>query len=188
MKQSALNIITVLMCAISLAISIVTLCISEPRAEMSFDYLGFLVGILSLLVTVLIGWNIYCLVDIRRMKSEIQAIRIDYLSAINQNKADVCHIAGDIFYRNLVGDKPYSDSYYLIYYRISEVLYYSRIGEFGMCSAVIKSIIEIYGRWHDVKFSKAQKQNLWQILAAVLNQEKIPNYPQLVELVGSFSS
>ena len=46
--------------------SIITCCWS-PRIikgnDLGFDYLGLIVGVLSLLVTILIGWNIYTLID-----------------------------------------------------------------------------------------------------------------------------
>lgn len=58
-------------CIVSLLTSIITLCLSIPRSqEFNFDYLGLLVGIQSLIVTILIGWNIYCLVDLKGMRGE----------------------------------------------------------------------------------------------------------------------
>ena len=43
--------------AISLTFSIISLCNSQPRTS-GLDYIGVIVGILSLLVTILIGWQI----------------------------------------------------------------------------------------------------------------------------------
>lgn len=44
---------------IAVVISIVSICVAYPhKAELGFDYQGVLVGVLSLLVTTLIGWNI----------------------------------------------------------------------------------------------------------------------------------
>ena len=52
-------------------------------AKLDFDYNGVIVGVLSLLVTVLIGWNVYSLIDLkthivqsRRLKSEL--IKLKY--------------------------------------------------------------------------------------------------------------
>lgn len=55
--------------AVSLIMSIAALCRSLP-CVMGVDYMGVIVGILSLLVTVLIGWNIYTVVDFNRIKEE----------------------------------------------------------------------------------------------------------------------
>lgn len=52
--------------AVSLLLSVVAVCVDAWRSpELSFDYQGVIVGVLSLLVTVLIGWNIYTLVDLK---------------------------------------------------------------------------------------------------------------------------
>lgn len=44
---------------IAILISVVSICVACPRnQELGFDYQGVLVGVLSLLVTVLVGWKI----------------------------------------------------------------------------------------------------------------------------------
>ena len=57
---------------ISLA-NIVVVCLYLPAGyDPDFDYLGLIVGSFSILVTVLIGWNIYTLVD---FKNEVKVIK-----------------------------------------------------------------------------------------------------------------
>ena len=57
---------------VALIIAVVALCRTCPRTvSLSFDYLGVIVGVLSVLVTVVIGWNIYSILDIKRLRSEI---------------------------------------------------------------------------------------------------------------------
>ena len=63
---------------IALMVSIIAICVAGYRApELSVDYLGVIVGVLALLVTVLIGWNIYTLIDIDRIRKEISKSRAD---------------------------------------------------------------------------------------------------------------
>lgn len=57
--------------AILLTFSIISLCNSLPRNS-GMDYIGVIVGILSLLVTILIGWNIYTVVDFNRKNNSIE--------------------------------------------------------------------------------------------------------------------
>lgn len=40
---------------IAIVLSIVAICVSCPRSDMSFDYLGLITGVLGVLVTVLVG-------------------------------------------------------------------------------------------------------------------------------------
>ena len=56
----------------ALTLSITSICISAWRSpELSFDYQGVIVGVLSLLVTVILGWNIYTVIDIKNTRGEI---------------------------------------------------------------------------------------------------------------------
>lgn len=49
----------------ALAVGVAAIIIACPRKEeFGIDYMGVIVGILSLLVTVLIGWNIYKTLEI----------------------------------------------------------------------------------------------------------------------------
>ncbi len=60
---------------ISLVLSITALCRSFCRTEdLGFDYLGIIVGVLAILVTCLVAWNIYTIIDVKgevkKMKDE----------------------------------------------------------------------------------------------------------------------
>ncbi len=80
-----LIVITVVVSGISLVLSIASLCVSYPRFEgVGFDYLGVIVGILSLLVTILIGWQIYNVLTIRsEMEKRMEEIVSDRLGKMN---------------------------------------------------------------------------------------------------------
>lgn len=52
------------------------LCPSIPRLlnneELQFDYIGAIIGILSLLVTLLLGWNIYQVIDLKNVEAKLR--------------------------------------------------------------------------------------------------------------------
>lgn len=65
---------SILLSCISLLISVIATCIATYRTPaLSFDYQGVLVGALSVLVTALIGWNIYALIDFSSKERQINA-------------------------------------------------------------------------------------------------------------------
>lgn len=51
---------------LAIILSILAICFSLPRTELSFDYLGFITGILGVLVTVLIGSSMQLLIFDKR--------------------------------------------------------------------------------------------------------------------------
>lgn len=56
---------------ISIIISITSLSIVAPRSKtLDFDYIGVIIGLLSLIVTVLIGWQIYSTINIKNLISK----------------------------------------------------------------------------------------------------------------------
>lgn len=60
----------------ALVLSIISICTSAWRSpELSFDYQGVIVGVLSLLVTVILGWNIYTVIDIKNTRGEIHKLK-----------------------------------------------------------------------------------------------------------------
>lgn len=56
---------------IAIVLSIVAICVALPRTDMSFDYLGLITGILGVLVTVLVGWNIFMIIDFKQEKEKL---------------------------------------------------------------------------------------------------------------------
>lgn len=64
--------VIVLLNIFALAFSVMALCMTHPN-QLGFDYIGAIVGILALLVTILIGWNIfYAIHNKEKIKSEIR--------------------------------------------------------------------------------------------------------------------
>lgn len=74
---------------LSIILSILVICFSLPRTELSFDYLGLITGILGVLVTVLIGWNIYAVIDFRQEKQRL----VQYF---DEQKSDIHLLGSDL--------------------------------------------------------------------------------------------
>ena len=58
-------------------VNIVVVCLSSPRTAVYFDYQGIIIGSLSILVTLLIGWNIYSTVDVKRCVTKLKSSTAD---------------------------------------------------------------------------------------------------------------
>lgn len=58
--------------SISVIASVIAICRTHPRVELGFDYMGLIVGILALLVTMLIGWQIYNALSLEQKVSNIK--------------------------------------------------------------------------------------------------------------------
>ena len=83
--------------AFSLLFSLAALCISYFRCEpLEVNWVGVIVGILAILITLLIGWNIYSAIN---AKDRISKIEDDIKEEIKQSKdfrEDINHTIGKI--------------------------------------------------------------------------------------------
>lgn len=94
-------------CILACVLAFAAICIAFPRkGAVDFDYMGIIVGILSLLVTVLMAWNIYTVIDSagkikrieehvaeesKRMKEENDLMREEFNGlkrTVNKNDAE----------------------------------------------------------------------------------------------------
>jgi tetratricopeptide (TPR) repeat protein len=71
--------------------SVVAICVSLPSTpELGIDYIGVIVGILSFLVTLLIGWQIYNAVTIeKKVKEKIQQASNEFNKSIEKTREDL---------------------------------------------------------------------------------------------------
>ena len=70
---------------ISIILSSISICRTCPRKDLEFDYMGVIVGLLSLLVGFLVAWQIYKTIDIEK--------KVDLISNGSKDA-----IAEDMFY------------------------------------------------------------------------------------------
>lgn len=84
LQEKWISYIALVLSFIAIAFSLFVLVTYCPRTtELELDYMGIIIGILALLVTILIGWNIYTVLD---FKNQIFKAQIDYDSMNNKLK------------------------------------------------------------------------------------------------------
>lgn len=123
---------------VSFLFSLAVLCKAFPRLieipnETGFDYMGFIVGVLSLLVTVLLGWNIYSVIDLRNIKSELEDVKST--SRCNSYKTSVVVFASmsDFYQRN-------NDVNNVFYYNVLTLSYALKYGDMELANNLIDEL------------------------------------------------
>ncbi len=79
--------ISLILSVVSLLVSMVVLAKLWPVDSIGFDYIGAIVGILSFLITVLMGYQIYTVINVKDSLKEVQHIRSE-IDAKLQDKVD----------------------------------------------------------------------------------------------------
>lgn len=132
------NAIKWLLSIISFLFSLAVLCKAFPRFieipnETGFDYIGFIIGVLSLLVTVLIGWNIYSVIDLRNIKSELEEVKSASLFDSYKTSATVFGAMSDFYQRN-------SDVNNVFYYNVLTLSSASKCGNTDLVNKLIDTL------------------------------------------------
>lgn len=84
------NIVILILSVISTLISIIAICRVCPNtSELGLDYQGIIVGILALLVTALIGWQIYISINVKEELKEILVFRKEISNKINEKYSEL---------------------------------------------------------------------------------------------------
>lgn len=129
---------------VSIIISITSLAIVSPRNKnLDFDYIGVIIGLLSLIVTILIGWQIYSTINIRNLISKevqdnLKSFEQDSLQAIANSQYVL--IMREYQINKVLGD------YNKIVFNMSTALYITsligNIEKIKFCINILNEIVE----------------------------------------------
>lgn len=154
-------------------ISIVAICRTCDKV-LNFDYLGVIVGVLGATITVLIGWQIFALIDARSIKTDLNNLQSDLKSEIYRSCAD---IYGDIaFLHGKMGDV-----FYDTIQTINRITLLSKAGDYNKCNEEIEKCI-LLGLFEE-KIGELQHILIYKRLNEIPNTEKITKFKDFVTFI-----
>ncbi len=181
---------------ISLA-NIVVVCLSLPAGhEPDFDYLGLIVGSLSILVTVLIGWNIYTLVDfknevkvIKNYREELDKIKntqesnsneitqlYSHIETINTNIGTLNTKLNRLCDTDLLNAQIYFE---WLCQSLNKIAVYCKIGQPELAKDEAQNIIDDFNEEERWGLTHYQHQRILSFFGETQISEVLPNYSEL---------
>ena len=145
---------------ISLA-NIVVVCLYLPAGyDPDFDYLGLIVGSFSILVTVLIGWNIYTLVDFKENIKQMKDIKEEVVDITEQAVLDTkLHLFNYLEFINT--DAKNSEWLYIMLNNGAELIVLGEQNEdTELVNNLKKKIAEIINNNKNIALSEEQKNDI----------------------------
>lgn len=172
-----------------LSASVMTaLCLLYPRSSTTVDYLGIIVGILAALLTVLIAFNLYSLIDFRQhlrtlrdLSGDVQRLKDSYLSLSAQNEVDKSQLLFERRFFSCDNDLKFLS----VSYAVNAVCKYAEHGDFYSCHRVIDSLNS-----HSDYVKKATPETIAQlklVVRSIPEPHRIDNYSTLVSLVDGLN-
>lgn len=175
-------------------ISIITLARTFYHdVHLEVDYSGILVGILGALCTVLIGWQIYNIIDFSSREKKNQESINKLLGIIkdmkeNGNRGDylLYDYLSDV-YENLLSNDIEKRKFERIHFKINAINYASRILDFETCEIGIKVLLLFISKYDPI-ISPAEKDRLITFCCSIPNQNRIKNFTDMIHAISSIKT
>lgn len=134
---------------------------------------GFVIGVLSALITFLVGWQIFSLINIKQIEDRIK-------ESENQLHKHLGEICGDISASQTGIDAM---AHISVLFTIHALIHYSKIGDFSQCEREINALDEEMNiiSTHDVEL----RDMFHRMTGRIAHPEKIPNFGKLLEIINN---
>lgn len=193
--KSMYNVATcmIVVSIISTTVSIGALIMAFPNYEnTSYDYHGGLVNILAILVTILMGWNIYSIIDFNRRKNEVNSLHFAVNQALaemskwNNNSDGITEFSFVYVYQHLLSIKASPEMYdRFLQHSISALKYFSYSKELNLCRDLVRSLLLIP---KEISIAQDTKTSCLKTLHLIPEPDKIEGFYEVVELVANLKT
>lgn len=181
------NVLLVVANLLLLIVNVYYMCHWYPilPTKLGIDSMGIIVGILSLLVTALIGFNIYSIIDIKNEKTRIEEKRKEI-----DNRIDVAlmetYSCMSMFYGNNVFDEKTSKDTYIeayLYFNVLSLRYSAACENYNNCNFLVNEALNRRETMMDIKINKNIYSNIQGILKGIPNRNHIDRFNELETLI-----
>jgi hypothetical protein len=161
----------------ALVISIVCLCRTYPR-ELGFDYIGLIVGVLALLTTILIGWQVFILIDLKGLQKQCRDVIKETEATQHKVLAEQEYVNWIILY-SMLADCNKSDIKRKFLERAASCLYHnSCLGNWDMCRIIVGAIRECLDTTKECELTKQEIKVILECFERVKGIHKIQGFSE----------
>lgn len=178
---------SILLSIAAIILSVIAVCRTFYK-DLDISGLSLIVGVLAIMVTILIGWQLTLVIDLKNYKSEFKALstnlqneilRVKGFSAITNAQTNMAWIT-----------PAKKSEWFLSYMRFSleAVIHFSCVEEYNTCWTIVNDLIaSIDGG--DAEFYNSVKEckDEWlRTIGDINNKSQIGNLTKLIELIAKF--
>lgn len=192
------NRLALLVSILAIVLSVIAISVSLPRTVMSFDYLGFITGIQGVLVTVLLGWNIYTIFDFRQERQKLK----DYF---DEQKKSVKAVGSDLrmTFKNQIAnvsllEKHLSDVYshlmgvnistplpfYYIHLTLGAIINAAQSENFDNCDVWVNELLIVIKEPEKIEMPITSKMYLLKSFTMIYHPENIKRLDELHSVIA----
>lgn len=186
MKKGVLYSLTIGSAIISIGSLMISLCRIEP---VTTEWLGVLIGVLGLLTSVLLGWQVFSIINLRGMENQLKKLEE------NSRKGDSAAIGKaydgiatlymtSIPDENKTPDEIISDHLYgYILFTALAIVTQCEAGNYEYCESAIGHVLKM--NKEKLRINEKQRDNIFDIVVKVSSHGKIKNYSDYLRWIMS---
>lgn len=184
LKIKWIRVFTILLALISITLSTVAICRTFPTNKpVELDYLGVFIMALTLLITVLVGWQIYVVIELKSYSQLLEKAEIrfdEYLEKIlGYTYKDYAYM--NIAWIKLTNPNDWIKTY--VEYIIKSLSYLASSGEYQTCYVLIDDLIANIKENKGFHSEFNENHNIWLLdIMEIENKSHIKNFSKLYDL------
>jgi hypothetical protein len=155
--------------------------ISLLRIEpVTLDWMGILIGVLSVLVMLLIGWQIYSFIDFKESAKKMK--NLTNIVEYNVEKVNLgTTMALSDYYYHIITDDRRDIVFKYLHYSVIAIMHASKIKEIDTCKAIVKGMLDVIVSPEQIQLSKYDKELIFGIISQVRHGDAIERYTELLQ-------
>ncbi len=192
MKRQTLGVIADFLAVIAFFLALFIAFWKFPAdAKLNFDYQAIIVGVMSGLITLLVGWNIYQIVDWKNELKKIEDVKTDLRNVtvfaqreIQENRASaLMESATDMF--GLIGENKDSVLKFSIIIRRLQALIIAQniLHNEVLISNNITALTISLEKTSHIKLEKEGLRIIYKTCGAIYKSESIPGFQKIMDLL-----
>ncbi len=184
--HNRLSIISLFISLVALVLAIISVLWNKSENEI-VNYLGITMGILSLLVTVLIGWQIFVLMDLKNYHSAFKDLskRVDYNDNLTRGYASLGYAHTNIGWLTEAKKEEWFVEY--IRHSLLALSFFSKAEDYKTCWAIVNELTENINKADAIYYNgfKDNKKEWIDSIGDVNSSARIENFKDLVKIISS---
>lgn len=186
MKKGLLYALTIGSAVVSIGALMISLCRIEP---VTAEWLGILIGVLGLLTSVLLGWQVFSIINLRGMENKLKDLedssRKGDSEAIGKAYDGIATLyITSIPDENKSPDEVISDHLYgYILFTALAMVTQSDAGNYEYCESAIGHILKM--KKDGLRINEKQRDNIFDIAVKISSHGMIGNYPDYLRWIMS---
>lgn len=170
----------------ALALSVYAAFVCDKRIEA--DWMGVLVGVLALLTSVLLGWQIFSLFNINSIKKDVEDIKKNTTMIMENNLVEfhssmALYISSHEDYQN---NNQLAHKY--IMNRLYMIIHLYNVKDYNRCESQITTLLTTLKGEQVSPIPKEYKEVLMPLISHVAGLRDIPSHCRILEVLSIFDT